>query len=117
MGSNSLSLLDEALALGERELALLTAGQIDEAGLMANDRSSLMSRAFENSAGVELEVLQGKLEQLQSLQGRLTVEARQLHDSVRRELLRTRSEGKRLEGYGKAARRTPMISTFMSKRS
>lgn len=108
------AMLEEALRLGDLELQLLQAGEVDEAGAKAQQRGDLIKKALKdehgNNAGVELPLLQDKLEQLMSLQGRLTTEARKLHESVRSELLRTKQEGVRHAGYGQTTRRNRAFS-------
>jgi len=114
---DSLELLDQALDLGRRELGLLGGGDADEAALLAENRGRLTAKAWEMREGADIEDLREKLVQLRSLQGRLTGEARRLHESIKGELARTRQEGERLAGYGKAVRKGVAVSRFVSKKS
>lgn len=106
--TDSQSLLDEALRLGDLELQLLASGEMGEAREAALERKKLISEVLEANGGASFELaardlteLRDKLGQLMALQGRLTSEARQLHKDVRSELLRTRQESTRFAGYGK----------------
>jgi hypothetical protein len=115
--ADTLSLLDQALDLGAEELELLALGQVGAAEQKAQARSQLMARAWEVKGQDRMDELKDKLEQLQSLQGRLTTEARRLHASIKEELKRTKQESARQTGYGKAAKAAPRYSRFVSKNS
>lgn len=105
------SLLDEALRLGDLELQMLAHGEVDQAEQTALQRSELLDKALhgkqvdalQDAASDELAALRDKLEQLMTMQGQLTGEARKLHSDIRSELMRTRQESARYAGYGKAA--------------
>jgi len=113
--SDRLTLLDEALALGDKELQLLAAGQFEDVGRVAQDRSRLVVEAVEGAQPVDLNLFHDKLLQLSALQGRLTEEAKRLHESVRLELLRTKKESERISGYARARKVKSLISTEMRK--
>ena len=113
--ADSLSLLDQALELGKRELEHLSSGNVDETEDLARERSQLLSLAWDGQDDPALEVLRDKLMQLQSLQNNLTAQAKRLHSSMRDELRRARQEKARLSGYGKAAKPAPRINSFLSK--
>lgn len=116
----SARLIDQALEVGAQELNSLLAGDIDMVEKLSNERGQLMGRAFDspvdstNQGGMD--ALRDKLLQLQSLQGRLTEEARRLHESVRKQLVKTKREETRHAGYGKASKAAPMYRISMSKR-
>lgn len=112
---NSLSLLDQALNLGEQELAALAMGDVDTAHDSADERGKLIELAWENREGVALDALQDKLLQLQSLQGKLTDEAKRLHSSIKAELQKTKKHSTRLSGYRQAVRVSSSHSRFVSK--
>ncbi len=113
--ADSLSLLDQALFLGEQELRSLTEGDVDAAGESANRRGVLMSMAWDKRNGVAPDVLRDKLLQLQSMQGLLTDEARKLHASLKQELQKTKKHSVRLQGYRQNTRSRPAHSLFVSK--
>lgn len=110
------ALLDRALDVANRELALLEEGEVDEAAVLAEDRSKLIERAWNSGTLDELKPLRDKLVQLQSMQNRLTDEARKLHARIREELKRSRQETKRHAGYGSAMRTAPLITSALSRR-
>ena len=114
--SDTQALLDEALILGDLELKLLGQGEVEKAGEAAQRRGRLINEALENSSKEAVHTLLDKIKQLMALQGRLTSEARELHNSIRGELQRTHKETVRFNGYGKASRYTPMIQSRLHKR-
>jgi hypothetical protein len=113
--TDSLALLDQALTLGESELSALADGDVDSADSSAQQRSRLIAMAWEKRGSVQEDELREKLLQLQSLQGRLTSEARRLHQSLREELQRSRKESVRLSGYKRAVSVRPLHSHYISK--
>jgi hypothetical protein len=111
-----LSLLDEALALGDKEQQLLTAGQYEELGRVSKNRSRLVVEALEGDGPLDLNLFRDKLLLLSSLQGRLTEQAKQLHESVRLELLRTKKEGERMSGYARGRKvKSPICARIRKK--
>ena len=109
---DSLSLLDMALQLGERELGALAAGDVDAADSASRERAELVEMAWSRRDPAALNDLRDKLLRLQCLQGRLTEEARRLHDNIRSQLQQTRRESQRLTGYRQATRATPLTLTL-----
>ncbi|MFV0422708.1 hypothetical protein [Oleidesulfovibrio sp.] len=112
---DSLALLDQALTLGEGELNALAEGDVDTADTSAQERGRLIALAWEKRDSVREDELREKLLQLQTLQGRLTSEARKLHQSLREELQRSRKESTRLSGYRRAVSVRPLQSHYISK--
>ena len=119
----ALTLLDQAIEMGNQELAHLAAGDVDRAEEVAFGRDGVMNAALadDNLQGPEAECLDSlvaKLEELKSLQARIIDEATRLRRSLGQEIMRTGKEQKRHQGYGRAIRPTPRIrSTFISKNS
>ena len=113
--ANNTQLLDQALDLGEQELKHLAAGRVLEAETMAKERSRIMDAVFHAPDSSSQSIFLEKLGLLQSLQGRLSLEARRLHESIKAELQRSRQEGVRMTGYHKAVKFTPGHSRFISK--
>ncbi|GAB7079440.1 hypothetical protein [Megalodesulfovibrio paquesii] len=123
------ALLDKALALAEEEMVMLREGDVDAAQRNASERIALTEQAWtlgmddsrpERIDPARLVQLQQKLLQLQSIQGRLTTEARRLHATIKEDLLRSRQEGARHAAYGKALRPVSSVAAsnrFISKRS
>ena len=107
---DALSLLDQALEVGRKELGFLLDGDVEEAGRLARDRGQLTAEAMAGGGGANLDQALEKLTQLQGLQGQITQEARRLHAALKKDLLRARRENKRFtaykEGSGAAPRST-----------
>lgn len=113
--ADTLTLMDEALALADQELELLATGNVEQASDASHKRGLLLAEAWSQREPEQLDALRDKLIRLRSLQGRLTSEARQLHDTVRKDLARAKQEGARLAGYGKTVKPKPLFSSFVSK--
>jgi len=119
----ALILLDQAIEMGNQELAHLAAGEVDKAEEVAFGRDGVMTQALaEDTLGAPegecLDTLVAKLEELKSLQARIIDEATRLRKSMGQEIMRTGQEQKRHQGYGKAVRPTPRIrSSFISRSS
>lgn len=115
--ANSLELLDQALEMGRRELETLTSGEVDGTDVSSLERGRLLEQAWEMRHCVDLDAFQKKLLQLQSLQGELTTEARKLHASLKEDMKHIKAQGRRMAGYGQAARMTPRAGTsrFLSR--
>jgi len=119
----ALTLLNQALEMGNLELAHLAAGEVDKAEELAFGRGGVMDQALSGDTlgapeGDCLDSLVAKLEELKALQARIIDEATRLRRSMGQEILRTDQEQKRHQGYGKAVRPTPRIrSNFISRDS
>lgn len=116
--SQCLSLLDQALDIGQRELDSLVAGEVDGLEEASTQRARLIDEAWalHEDAQVDVDELIDKLQQLKSLQSLLSSKARKLHSDLADDLRRMRGEGKRLAGYGKASKVTPLFgSRYVSK--
>ncbi|OGR36722.1 MAG: hypothetical protein A2051_11335 [Desulfovibrionales bacterium GWA2_65_9] len=119
----ALTLLDQAIAMGNLELAHLAAGEVDKAEEVAFGRDGVMNAALAEDNlsapdGECLDSLVAKLEELKTLQARIIDEATRLRRSIGQEIMRTGQEQKRHQGYGRAVRPTPRIrSSFISRNS
>jgi hypothetical protein len=119
----ALTLLDQAIEMGNQELAHLAAGEVDKAEEVAFGRDGVMNAALaEDTLGSPegdcLDTLVAKLEELKALQARIIDEALRLRQSLGLDIQRTGQEQKRHQGYGRAVRPTPRIrSTFINKNS
>lgn len=115
--ADSMTFLEEALEVGREELEHLINGRDEEAQSAAHRRGELMDRAWRNRQDADLQALLLKLKELQSQQGRLTGEARKLHETLRRDLAKAKQENKRLAAYHGSVRPPAVASRFLSKRS
>lgn len=119
----ALILLDQAIEMGNQELAHLAAGEVDKAEEVAFGRDGVMTQALDEDTlgspeGECLDTLVAKLEELKNLQARIIDEATRLRKSMGQEILRADQEQKRHQGYGRATRPTPRIrSAFISRTS
>lgn len=115
--SQCLELLDQALDAGKRELECLASGEVDDVAAAAQERSRLIEEAWslQETEQVCVEELLDKLQKLRTMQGKLSREARVLHSNLAQDLSHMKKQGRRLAGYGKATRITPMINRFISK--
>ena len=101
--ADSLTLLDEALRIGERELEALKSGDMDVADEAAVERGRLISKAWDvRTVDIEDE-LRVKLLQMQKMQVQLTEELKKLHSSLRSQLLASKKKSSGFKGYYKAA--------------
>ncbi len=94
--------LDEALALGARELEALHNDELDKVSALAERRTWLISQAWTARQGCDSTAYKAKLIQVQNLQVRLTEETEKKKQEVRQGLLRSRKETRRLAGYKQA---------------
>ena len=79
---NCVELLDQAIDLAQEEHTHLQAGELDLVQQKAHIRSQLIAQAVDVKNMMDLEEFKAKLEQLKSLQGNLTRDARVLRDSL-----------------------------------
>ena len=113
--SEHLRLLDQALALGEQELAWLKAGETDESQAMAQERHRLIQQGCVGLDPVTAPLAREKLRRLLDQQHQLSQEAAQQRDALREQLKDTRQQTTRFSGYARAARPRPIASRFLSK--
>lgn len=116
VSTDCLALLDQALELGEQELAILSSGEVEGVDTLVARRDKLVTTAWDNRHQCDLDRFREKLNRLQAMQNRLSHEALQLHERMLRELGRVRKEGARLSGYGKAVKPTPRFSAYLNKK-
>jgi hypothetical protein len=119
----ALTLLDKAIEMGHRELAHLSAGEVDKAEELAFGRDSMLDEALSDESLAEpaannLDSLMAKLLELKDLQAQIIDEASRLRQDVAVQLRRTDLEQKRHAGYGRSTRPVPRIqSRFISRSS
>ena len=114
--SGCIELFDQAIAIGERELELLSEGDVDGAQELAGSRDKVLSQACANYADSDKDRVLERLQDLQRLQRSITAEALRLHEEVRDQLGSTKKESLRMKGYGGAVRPTPRVfNKFLNK--
>ncbi len=94
--------IDEALALGARELLALENGDVDEALEISGQRSWVLSQAWEARMGCDEVAYKERLHKVHDLQTILTKLAQEKREELRQGLLRSRKENRRLVGYKQA---------------
>lgn len=102
--------------LGQEEMSLLAAGDTDKLGEVLMEREKAMTHFISDETNRQDDTFLEKLLCLQSLNVRLQREARVLHQSLKTELLKLRSENKRLGGYRNGATVTPLTSRVLSRK-
>ncbi|MES9995666.1 hypothetical protein [Desulfovibrio aminophilus] len=113
--SDMVTLLDQAIEMGHKELGFLIAGDVFEAEQLAQDRGRLTA-SIENGKRVDLDSVLDKLTQLKALQGQITQEARRLHAALKADLQRVRLENQRFSAYKDGSRVAPPVSNrFISR--
>jgi len=114
---SSLLLLDQALALGEKELSRLRAGEVDDTQAMAQERERLINLAWGGADSSMSASVKEKLLLLQEQQKQLTGEARRLHAILSQNLKDARQQTTRFSGYAKTVRPGRLASRFINKQS
>lgn len=99
--SVGIGLLDKALGLGYLELEALSAGDVDKAAELSNQREEAISMAWQQQGPVIPREYGVKLLELQHLQMQLTQEAKNLRQQLATALNKSQKEGRRLAGYRK----------------
>lgn len=102
--------------LAREEQVALAARDVRKLGEIVLRREKAMQTFFETGAQVREEAFLEKLTHMQTLNTRLRNEALALHQSLKEELLKLRSENRRLSGYHEGAVITPLRGRVMSKR-
>ena len=96
------------MELGRREMSLLAEGETEELGKVLMEREEAIAYFISDAANRSDDAFLEKLQNLQGMNGRLQREARVLHQSLKNELLKLRSENKRLGGYRNGATIAPL---------
>lgn len=100
--NTSLQYIEQALALGQEELAALMQGDVEEAMELAERREAMAARAWELRTPSDNQLYSERILQMMKLQERLSEAARTLKEEIRVSLVKSRKEGQRLAGYRKA---------------
>ena len=101
--SDSLRLLDEALRIGKEELEALRVGEVELAEEYSSQRDALSKQALAIHDTSDKN-LYARFSALQTLQGQLVEEARNLKMRIQQGLNRSRQEHHRMKGYGLSVR-------------
>lgn len=112
---NSLSLLDDALEMSEQELQLLSSEDYEQAEEYSAQRQELIDRALQHPLNKTSSEVASKLSRLRDKQGILSKQAKIIHSSLKNDLVRIRSEKRRLNGYGNSSKVLPFVNHYVSK--
>ncbi len=99
---SSTAFVDAALKLGEQELHALENEDFDGAAALAERRTWLLTQAWAVRATADDGAYRERLEKMRSMQTQLSEKAQEKQAILRKGLVRSRQEGKRLAGYKKA---------------
>lgn len=112
-------MLDQALALGRRELDCLVEGDVFGAEKLANERDRILDEAMEGLSRGNLETLGDKLVEMKELHDKISGKAKELHASLKKDLAGIRQQNKRMAGYSYGAGNMPRLAKqrFLSKKS
>ncbi len=94
--------IDQALALGAKELLALEQGDVDGALELSGQRSWVLSQAWDARRGCDENAYKERLYKVHDMQTMLTSLAQEKREEIRQNLLRSRKENKRLVGYHQA---------------
>ena len=92
-------MLDEAIAIGHRELDSLVAGDVFEAERFARSREEILDAAVRGLSKDNLELLADKLVEMKSLHDEITGEARKLRQTLKNDLTSMKRQNRRIAGY------------------
>lgn len=119
--ASAFELLDKALVLGRQELEHLAAGEVEQAGELAEGRDGMLSeilseKVLAEPAAADLDGILSRLLELKDLQARIIDEAQRLRSEVAAKLRRNGLEQRRHAGYGRATHPTPRVqSRYISR--
>ncbi len=116
---NCLELLDHALELGKKELALLARGEVQEAQDVAKKRNQLLNEVHKNLPQHTTAHMQERLEQLSNQQQTASSYATDLHEKLHHRLKETQQESRRVAGYANVRKveRKTRGSRYVNRRS
>ncbi len=109
-------MFERIVNLGRQEAVHLAAEDTEGLAAVLSEREEAINAFIQAGPGEKREEVLDKLTKLQDMNARLRHEARALHRSLKEELLRLRSENRRLGGYRGSAIVTPMNSLLVSRR-
>ncbi len=105
------------MGLGQEEMGLVAARDTERLSGVLLARESAIQRFLASDAARRDEEFLDKLARISAMNGQLQREVRALHQSLKEELLKLRSENRRMGGYRNGALITPLSSRrIMSRR-
>ncbi len=107
---------ERIMGLGEEEMAAIGERDTDRIGRLVREREDSISAFMASDEARQDQAFLEKLLSIQAMNTRLGHEARVLHQSLKEELLKLRSENRRLGGYRNGALVTPLNRHVLSRK-
>ena len=107
---------ERIMGLGQEEMALLADQNMDQLGHVVMARQEAINAFISSDMGEQDKTFLEKLLCIQKMNTQLRQEARVLHQSLKEELLKVRSENKRIGGYRNGALITPLNRHVLSRK-
>lgn len=107
---------ERVMGLGQEELAVIANRDTVRLGSVLRERQESIVAFLEDDTARQEEDFLDKLVLIQNMNSRLRSEVRALHQSLKEELLKLRSENKRIGGYRNGALITPLNRRVLSRK-
>lgn len=107
---------DRIMELGLEEQALLAEGDVVGLGQVLKAREAAISDYLQGDAQTQDERFLDKLLRIRDMNTQLRSEAWALHQTLKEELLRLRSENRRMGGYRNSAIITPLAPRLLNRK-
>lgn len=106
---------EQIMSLGEKEQAILAQGNTDDLEAVLAQREAAIRIFMESAPKERDEQFLAKLVKIQKVHTRLRHEVKELHQSLKDELNKIRSENRRFGGYKNGAQVIPLTSRLLNK--
>ena len=107
---------ERIMGLGQEEMVLLADQNMDQLGHVVMAREEAINAFISSDMGEQDKTFLEKLLCIQKMNTQLRQEARVLHQSLKEELIKVRSENKRIGGYRNGALITPLNRHVLSRK-
>jgi hypothetical protein len=107
---------ERIMGLGQEELAVIADRDTVRLGSLLRERQESIATFLGDDTARQEEDFLDKLLLIQDMNSRLRHEARALHQSLKEELLKLRSENRRIGGYRNGALITPLNRRVLSRK-
>lgn len=112
---NTHDIYDHVMSLGQQEQAILATGNTDDLEYVLSQREKAIQAFLESAPGERDEQFLKKLIEVQKVHVQLRNEVKALHQSLKEELSKIRSENRRFGGYKNGAQVTPLTRRLLNK--
>ena len=107
---------DTIASMGQEELALIASGDVNSLSLAVNRQEKALQEFVQAGSKEREDVFLDKLLQLKAMNANLQQEARILHQSLKEELIKLRSENRRIGGYRNGAIVIPLTRRLLNRK-